>query len=37
MAYASALGVSGDTLARYLARTNPQMFELMARKGSDAR
>ena len=36
MAYASALGVSGDTLARYLARTNPQMFELMARKGSDA-
>jgi hypothetical protein len=35
-AYAANIGVSGDTLMRYLARTRPQMFELMARKGSDA-
>jgi len=34
--YAASLGVSSDTLARYLGRTNPQMLELLLRKGVNA-
>ena len=35
-AAAAAAGISSDTLARYIARTNPQAFQQMMARGVDA-